>query len=166
MRRHPTAPVNVARISVATSGTDFTAPEADFAALIRAAGFRPGRSHLSRGSCRSWDSAWSGPGAKRTNADQSFALASPNLPMTDWSDRHCHASHRLMGRRAPLWWHRPRLWGSTARFSGPRDVGTQDSNALNDAMMNSAHPASRRRQVSTKTCAPVTMSASSVFSLQ
>src|SRR5216684_6006458 len=83
--RHPTAPVNVARISVATSGTDFTAPEADFAALIRAA-------HLSRGSCRSWDSAWSGPGAKRTNADQSFALASPNLPMTDWSDRHCHAS--------------------------------------------------------------------------
>src|SRR5258707_14988180 len=37
MRRHPTAPVNVARISVATSGTDFTAPEADFAALIRAA---------------------------------------------------------------------------------------------------------------------------------
>jgi hypothetical protein len=26
MRRHPTAPVNVARISVATSGTDFTAP--------------------------------------------------------------------------------------------------------------------------------------------
>jgi hypothetical protein len=29
-----------------------------------------------------------------------------------------------------------------------------------------AHPASRRRQVSTKTCAPVTMSASSVFSLQ
>jgi hypothetical protein len=38
MRRHPTAPVNVARISVATSGTDFIAPEADFAALIRAAG--------------------------------------------------------------------------------------------------------------------------------
>ena len=37
MRRHPTAPVNVARISVATSGPDFTAPEADFAALIRAA---------------------------------------------------------------------------------------------------------------------------------
>ena len=30
MRRHPTAPVNVARISVATSGTDFTAPEAEF----------------------------------------------------------------------------------------------------------------------------------------
>src|SRR5216684_217975 len=29
MRWHPTAPVNVARISVATSGTDFTAPEAD-----------------------------------------------------------------------------------------------------------------------------------------
>src|SRR5438034_7486819 len=28
MRRHPTAPVNVARISVATSGTDFSAPEA------------------------------------------------------------------------------------------------------------------------------------------
>ena len=27
MRRHPTAPVNVAGISVATSGTDFTAPE-------------------------------------------------------------------------------------------------------------------------------------------
>jgi hypothetical protein len=35
MRRHPTAPVNVARINVATSGTDFTAPEADFVALIR-----------------------------------------------------------------------------------------------------------------------------------
>ncbi len=39
MRRHPTAPVNVARISVATSTTDFTVPEADFAVLIRAAGF-------------------------------------------------------------------------------------------------------------------------------
>ena len=37
MRSHPTAPANVVRISVATSGTDFTAPEADFAALIRAA---------------------------------------------------------------------------------------------------------------------------------
>src|ERR1700732_2880167 len=47
MRRHPMTPVNVARISVATSGTDFTAPEVDFAALIRAAGFCPGRSHLS-----------------------------------------------------------------------------------------------------------------------
>src|SRR6267142_4227643 len=52
MRRHPTAPVNVARISVATSGTDFIAPEADFAALIRAAGLCSGRSHLSRGSYR------------------------------------------------------------------------------------------------------------------
>ncbi len=49
MRRHPTAPANVVRISVATSGTDFTAPEANFGALIRAAGFCPGRSHLSRG---------------------------------------------------------------------------------------------------------------------
>src|SRR5439155_1639559 len=38
-RAHPTDPVNVARISVATSGTNFTASEADFAALIRAAGF-------------------------------------------------------------------------------------------------------------------------------
>src|SRR5437868_584562 len=57
MRRYPTAPVNVARISVATSGTDFTAPEADFAALIRTAGFCPRRSRLSRGGCRSWDSA-------------------------------------------------------------------------------------------------------------
>jgi hypothetical protein len=47
MRRHPTAPVNVARISVATSGTDFTAPEADFAALIPTACFCPGRSRLS-----------------------------------------------------------------------------------------------------------------------
>jgi hypothetical protein len=37
MRLHPPAPANVARISVATSGTDFTAREADFAALIRAA---------------------------------------------------------------------------------------------------------------------------------
>jgi hypothetical protein len=53
MRRHPTAPVNVSGISVTTFGTDFTAPEADFGALIRAAGFCPGRSHLSRGSCRS-----------------------------------------------------------------------------------------------------------------
>ena len=52
MRRHPTAPVNVARISVATSGTDFTAPEADFAALIPTACFCPGRSRLSRGNCR------------------------------------------------------------------------------------------------------------------
>ena len=66
MRRHPTAPVNVARISVATFGTDFTAPEANFAALIRATGFCPGRSYLSRGSCRSWDSAWSAPGAYAT----------------------------------------------------------------------------------------------------
>jgi hypothetical protein len=32
MRRHPMAPVNVARMSVAISGTDFTAPEADFTA--------------------------------------------------------------------------------------------------------------------------------------
>ncbi len=55
MRRHPTAPVNVARISVPTSGIDFTAPEADFAALIRAAGFSPGRS--------SWDSAGLPPAA-------------------------------------------------------------------------------------------------------
>jgi hypothetical protein len=39
MRRHPTAPVKVARISVAAPGTDFIAPERDFAALIRAAGF-------------------------------------------------------------------------------------------------------------------------------
>ena len=66
MRRHPTAPVNVARISVATSGTDFTAPEADFAALIRAAGFCPGRSHLSRESCRSWDGVWSARSAYAT----------------------------------------------------------------------------------------------------
>ena len=66
MRRHPTAPANVARISVATSGTDFTAPEANFAALIRAAGCCPGRSHFSRGSCRYWDCAWSAPGARRT----------------------------------------------------------------------------------------------------
>src|ERR1700730_11154861 len=36
MRPHPTAPVNVARISVTTSVTDFTAPEADFAALLLA----------------------------------------------------------------------------------------------------------------------------------
>jgi hypothetical protein len=33
MRRHPTAPVKVAGISVATSGTDFTARGGDFAAL-------------------------------------------------------------------------------------------------------------------------------------
>src|SRR5260370_39308283 len=62
MRRHPTAPVNVARISVATSGTDFTAPEADFAALIRAASreitFVTWDLHR--------DSAWSAPG---TNAE-------------------------------------------------------------------------------------------------
>jgi hypothetical protein len=66
MRRHPTAPVNVTRISGATSGTDFTAPEPDFVALIRAARFCPGSSHLSRGNCRSWNGAWSAPGgAKR-----------------------------------------------------------------------------------------------------
>jgi hypothetical protein len=35
MRRQPTAPVKVVRINVATSGTDFTAPEADFAAPSR-----------------------------------------------------------------------------------------------------------------------------------
>ena len=69
MRRHPTAPVNVARISVATSGTDFTAPEADFAALIPTACFCPGRSRLLRGNCRSWDSAWSAHGAKRRFVD-------------------------------------------------------------------------------------------------
>jgi hypothetical protein len=46
MRRHPTAPVNVARISVATSGTDFTAPEGDFTALIRPTGICPGRSQV------------------------------------------------------------------------------------------------------------------------
>jgi len=46
MRQHPTAPV-VVRISVATSGTEFTAPAADFVPFIRAAGFCPGTSHLS-----------------------------------------------------------------------------------------------------------------------
>jgi len=35
MRRHPTVSIRVARISVAISGIDFTAPEVDFAALIR-----------------------------------------------------------------------------------------------------------------------------------
>ena len=39
VRPHPTAPVNVVRISVGASGTDFTAPWADFAALIQAADF-------------------------------------------------------------------------------------------------------------------------------
>ena len=37
MRRHPLAPAHVVRISVATSVTDFTARDADFAALIRTA---------------------------------------------------------------------------------------------------------------------------------
>ena len=37
MRRHPLAPAHVVRISVATSRTDFTARDADFAALIRTA---------------------------------------------------------------------------------------------------------------------------------
>jgi len=32
----------LSRISVAKSGTDFTAPEADFVALVRVAGFCPG----------------------------------------------------------------------------------------------------------------------------
>ena len=42
MRRHQTAPVPaLPGISVAISGTDFTAIEADFAALILAAGFAP-----------------------------------------------------------------------------------------------------------------------------
>jgi hypothetical protein len=42
MRRYPTVPVNVAKISVATSGTDF----AEFEADLQAAGFCPGRSFL------------------------------------------------------------------------------------------------------------------------
>ena len=42
MRRHPTAPVNVARISVATSGADFTAPEAVFRSAHPGCGLRPG----------------------------------------------------------------------------------------------------------------------------
>src|SRR3981081_376980 len=45
MRRHPTVPV---RISVATSGTDFTAPEADFAAPIRTADLSSWEITLSR----------------------------------------------------------------------------------------------------------------------
>ena len=54
MRRYPTAPVNVARISVATSGTDFTEFEADFAALIPTACFCPG-DHVCYWHHRSWD---------------------------------------------------------------------------------------------------------------
>src|SRR6266481_7259109 len=55
MRRHPIAPVNVVRISVATSGTDFTAYEADFSALIRAAeveGFGRGGGTARNDRCR------------------------------------------------------------------------------------------------------------------
>jgi hypothetical protein len=44
MQRHPPAPVNVAKISVATFRTDFIAPEADFAALIRAGAAKQARS--------------------------------------------------------------------------------------------------------------------------
>ena len=100
MRRHPTAPVNIARISVATSGTDFTAPEADFAALIRAAGFCPGRSHLSRRSCRSWDSGWSASGAMRTLAK---AAMSEKCPKRKWSDarlRQCASRLTVLGARS------------------------------------------------------------------
>jgi hypothetical protein len=64
MRRHPTAPVNIARISVATSGTDFTAPGADFAALIPA-GLVLGDHTCHMGSCRSWDSVWSALGREQ-----------------------------------------------------------------------------------------------------
>ena len=86
MRRHPTAPVNVARMSVATSGTDFTAPEVDFAALIRAAGFCLGDHFCSRGSCRSWDSAWSAPGRKADIELYQFAGATQNLLVMDWNE--------------------------------------------------------------------------------
>ena len=105
MRRHLPARVNVARVSVATSGTDFTAPKADFAALIRAAGFCPGRSHLSRGSCRSWDSAWSAPGAKRTFAESPMSvechkrISSPNRSPVDAAMR----TNDLSRRECALW---------------------------------------------------------------
>src|SRR5271154_6227024 len=45
---------NVAKISVATSGTDFTAPEAVFDALNRAAGFCRSRSSNRRRSSTAW----------------------------------------------------------------------------------------------------------------
>jgi hypothetical protein len=47
-----------------------------------------------------------------------------------------------------------------------RDSGACTRYKANNGPGRSAHPASRRRQVSTKTCAPVTMSASPVFSFQ
>jgi hypothetical protein len=42
MRRYPAVPVNAAKISVATSGIDFT----EFEAALQAAGFCPGRSFV------------------------------------------------------------------------------------------------------------------------
>jgi hypothetical protein len=54
MRRHPPAPANVARISVATSGTDFTALNA---ISQRSSGLSVRRDHItraSRTSCRAF----------------------------------------------------------------------------------------------------------------
>jgi hypothetical protein len=55
MRPHRTAPV-VVRISVATSGTEFTAPEADFAPLMRGCWLLSWNITC----VRSWNSAWRG----------------------------------------------------------------------------------------------------------
>jgi hypothetical protein len=74
MRRYPTAPVpTLPRISVARSGTDFTAIEADFAALIQAAGFALGDQpcHVAAaGLIRSWQSDVSGLMSTRAAAAQ------------------------------------------------------------------------------------------------
>src|SRR5258705_13837709 len=60
-----TAPVNVARISVATSGAGFTASEAVFRSVQPGCGLTPGDRFCHLGAGRSRDSAWSAPGAKQ-----------------------------------------------------------------------------------------------------
>src|SRR6266508_1504260 len=59
MRRHPTAPANVAG-SVATFGTDFTAPEAEFVTLVPVCWLLCGRS------CSRYDRGWPAYGVART----------------------------------------------------------------------------------------------------
>jgi hypothetical protein len=127
MRRHPTAPVNVARISVATSGTDFTAPDADFAALIRAAGFCPGRSHLSRGSCRSWDSVWSAPGAQSGHPKHCFMTSDMRAHV------RCGGEPGLLPTQAPAATHQAK--SSEIRGHIERRLGDASSLAMASNMV-------------------------------
>ena len=60
--------------------------------------------------------------------------------------------------------HSLHLVSKASRFVRKRDGKTRSASALRAPVFR--YRASRRRQASTKTCAPVTMSASSVFSVQ